>query len=246
MVVDGAFARAGFLEREVQTRWPQALVELDTMRASPPGRWPDWCLLPSAAVAMVIGEATVGGPAPVAAVMAIHAWRYARSTYVMEPKLASRLMRQGVDELRGLDAFVGLPEWCTYIAGGQVGWPGAGLWAHLAYQSTLGRPELRLVLDLGEGRLDQLIPIPVYLDRPSLTEALADHRVRMLGGQEPKAGSGPLDGTIANLADAVERLVALVAYLAGPGAEIRAADGSVTKPVRALRPVHQPRVWVVG
>jgi transcriptional regulator with XRE-family HTH domain len=249
MVVDGAFDRAEMLEREVHTRWPYAFAELDWLQANPVGHWPAWCLLPSAAAALVLGEARVDGPVPVAAVEAIHTWRYARSTYIFDPKLASRLLHEGVAELGGLDAFVGLPERCAYIAGGQAGWPGAGLLAHLAYNSAAGRPELRLVLDLGEGGLDQLTPITVYLDRNTLTEALADQRAAWFRGRDVNPGAGPLDATIARLADTLDGLLALVAHLAraevAPANATDQAEGT-GRPVRGSRPVIGRRVWWVG
>jgi transcriptional regulator with XRE-family HTH domain len=248
MVVEGAFARAELLEREVQTRWPHAFAGLDWLRANPVGQWPSWCLLPSAAAALVLGEARVDAPVPVLAVEALYAWRYARSTYLFDPALATRLLRAGVDELGGLDAFIGLPEWCVYVAGGHAGWPGAGVFAHLAYDCTAGRAELRLLLDLGEGGLGQLTPVVVYLDRGSLTEALADQRAAWATGKPVASGAGPLDATIARLADRLEGLLALVGHVAHSGdrlVDARPAVGGGARPVRGTVPVPARRVWWV-
>src|SRR4029453_993535 len=49
--VSDAFARAESLEQQVAARWPYAFTELDRLRRNPPGRWPEWCLLPSPAPA---------------------------------------------------------------------------------------------------------------------------------------------------------------------------------------------------
>ena len=168
--VSDAFARAESLEQQVQARWPYAFTELDRLRRNPPGRWPKWCLLPSAAAATVVGEPHAGRPAPVAAVSAVHAWRYARSVYLFEPELAHRLMRHGVAESSGLDTFTGLPQWCLYIAGGQPGWPGAGLWAHLDYQATRGTGAAAAAARPRRGRTrpagpDPGLPRPAHVDR---------------------------------------------------------------------------------
>lgn len=249
--VRDAFTRAGKLEAEVLARWPHAWTAMDRLRRNPPGSWPDWCLLPASAVQMVIGEAQPAPrPAPVAAVAALYAWRFARSVYVYEPGLAARLMKAGLDELDGVQPFATLPEWCVYIAAGEAGWPGAGLWAYVNHDGSTGRPQLCLLLDLNNGGLDRLIHVPVYLDRASLTEALAEMRAELRGKTKgrwhPAVKHWTLDDSVATLADAVDKLAALVAYLAQPTADIRAADGSSAIAVRGKRPVQGQHVWAVG
>lgn len=249
--VRSAFARAEKLETEVLTRWPHAWKTMDHLRRQPPGHWPDWCLLPSSAAQMVIGaSASNGRPAPVGAVSALYAWRFTRSVYVFEPDLAVRLLKASPHELAAVEPFVHLPQWCVYVAMGQVGWPGAGLWAYLNHDALTGRPQLCLLLDLNRGGLDTLIHVPVYLDRRTLTLALNEMRTALKGKtrgrHHPAVKRWQLDGSLTNLADAIDRVTALVAYLSQPRADIVAADGTNTRPTRGQLPVERRRVWAVG
>jgi len=79
-----------------------------------------------------------------------------------------------------------------------------------------------------------------------LTEALAEHRASLLSGAESDPGGERLDRTVADLADSVERLLALVAYLAQPDADLAAVAGGHGRPVRASRPAVERQVWRVG
>jgi hypothetical protein len=183
---DKATARAGFarateLDQQIRARYPSAWQQLDHFRANPPMPWADWCLLPMAASAAVVSQGapmhTVAAAPPsgqqIAALAAMYAWRYSRSVFLLHPELASQLVGKVPDDLSDLAHFTGLPNWCTYLPAAHPQRPGLGLWIHLEFDTNTSRPELRLLLDLG-GTIDDLLPIPVYLDRPTLTEALAD------------------------------------------------------------------------
>lgn len=241
-----AFDRADMLTAAVLARWPDAWAEMDRMRANPPQPWPDWCLLPMAAATAVAsgGGAVPWPPPPIAAISALYAWRYTRSVYLVEPGLTERLLQQVPDAL-DLDMVAGLPEWCVYLA---IPDEQVGLWMHLEHDVNTDRPELRVLIDLG-GDLEALMPIPVYLDRPSLTEALADYRDTSLaafGGQVGANASGATpDANTATLADQIDGYVGLAAYLARPEADI-ASDRHGVRPVRARRPVRDRTVWRVG
>ena len=181
---ENARAHAERLGREVATRWPTAWAELDHMRTHPPMPWPDWCLLPMAAtVAVTTRFAPVVGlhhaRLPHASVAALYAWRFARSVYLVEPSLMRRLLTQVPDPISLADV-ANLPEWCVYVAAGHPEGPGAGVWMHLEHDAKSGRPELRLLIDFGQDELDRLLEIPVYLDRESTTQALADFRSNAL------------------------------------------------------------------
>lgn len=80
------------------------------------------------------------------------------------------------DLLGGVDTFAGLPEWCVYVPSGWPDQRGAGFFAHLDYVD--GSPRRCLVLDISSGGLADLTPIPIYLDRATLADALADWRAR--------------------------------------------------------------------
>lgn len=242
-----AFARADELERELLARWPHAWREMDRMRADPPMPWPGWCLLPMAAAA---GVATApGAPRPepyhVAALSALYSWRYCRSVYAFEPGLMSRLLRQIPDAI-GLEDVTGLPEWCVYVHDGA-----SGLWMHLEHDVNTGRPELRLLLDLpGESPL----PIPIYLDRETVTEALADMRAtavaslagpgEVVPGQDVRGGE--LDASVAVFAERVEAYLAIAAYLARPEADVGERGRPAVRPVRRRKPAGGRTTWLVG
>lgn len=250
-VARDAHRHADALERELLARHPDVWHNMDRLRADPPGRWPRWCLVPMAAsIASLAGPGHRHGDGLVphiAQASALYAWRFARSVWVVEPALMGRLLAQVPDTL-GVDELAGLPEWCVYVAGGHPEWPGSGLWIHLEHDYGTGRPELRLMLDLGGG-LDDLLPIPVYLDRPSVTEALADMRATARASLR-RAGAnvrgGDLDAGVAFFADRVDAYLSVAAYLARPEADVRSADRPGVRPVRPRSPVRGRSTWLVG
>ena len=239
--------RAEQRERDLVARYPDAWVHMDELRTDPPTQWPDWCLLPMAAAAAVVEAGSQPRhPWDIAALSAVYAWRYSRSIYLIEPALMTRLINQIPDTIE-LQDLTALPEWCILVAEQD-----ALLWMHLEHDVNTGLPELRLLLDLPD---HEPLPIPVYLDRPTLTEAIADMRATALatlaGPGEVVPGQdvqrGPLDAAAALLAERVERDAALAAYLARPEAAIteRGRPG-VRPPVRSRRPAPKRRVWLVG
>lgn len=244
-------ARADALEREVLTRWPRAWSQMDQLRLSRPMPWPSWCLVPmAAAVAVTTATAPVSlMPPPIAAVSALYAWRRARSVWMVEDGLAGRLLGQVPDALDADLLTSGMPEWCLCIATGHPEWPGSALWAHLEHDANTGRPELRLLIDMGEGGLESLQVIAVYLDRGTLTEAIADWRATALGAMTGVAGGdvrgGELDSGVARAADLVDGLVSLVGHLCRPEADIT-GDRPGARPMRLKSTAKDRRTWRVG
>jgi hypothetical protein len=143
--------------------------------------WPDWCWLPLAAAHAVahnspLPEAAIVSPvaleveAPVAVIGALAAWRQTRTIYRLDPDLYDALIATDLADRLPPQAFRRLPEWCVYVAlpsGAGL----AGLYAHLEWDLNAQRPELRVLYDLGDGRL---APGILYLDRPSISESLLD------------------------------------------------------------------------
>lgn len=246
-IARAAFRRAEQLERDLLARWPDLWQEMDRMRTHPPQPWPDWCLLPMAAAAGVTGGWTPTGPAPVALASALYAWRFAKSVYVIEPALADRLLTQVPDAIE-LEDVTGLPEWCLHIAAGD----GVGLWIHLESDANHGRPELRLLLDIPDQ--PGPVPVPVYLDRDNLTEALGDFQATALatlaGPRELVPGrdvhGGGLDALVAELADRVEAYVGIAAYLSRPEADIAEQGRPGVRPLRRRKVARDRTVWLVG
>lgn len=243
-----AFGHAAQIERRLEQAYPRVWDVLDALRADPPEPWPSWCLLPMGAAQAVAARNPAAMWQPetsIARIAASYAWRYARSVYLVEPSLIDRLLRQVPDAL-SLEDLTGLPEWCVYIAGDHPEFPGAGLWAHLEYDVNNGRPELRLLLDLGDGLP---VPVSVYLDRGSVVEALADWRataLASLGRQGANVRGGVLDSAAARLAEKVDGYLGLLAYLARPEADIVHAERPGARPVRPRRPKRDRDIWLVG
>jgi hypothetical protein len=198
---------------------------------------------------------------PVAALSALYAWRFARSVYLFEPSLLDRLLTQVPDSVDVTDLIP--PEWCVYVAsstdlaGESTGGVVPGIWMHLEHDVRTGRPELRLLLDVtGAGGPGDLLPLPVYLDRPTLTEGLGDFRATVdatvTGGVDTTLVPGvdmrgsELDKTTAELAGLVDGYVAMLAYLARPEADIVSADRPGLRPVRRRSPARDRYTWLVG
>lgn len=245
-----AFGRAEALMREVEAVHPDLWEQLEDVCIARPVEWPDWCLLPMAATGQIAATrpgGLLGGPSP-AVMSALYAWRFARSVWVIEPNLLSRLLTQVPDAVT-VDDFTTLPEWCIYITGGDdPEWPGAGLWAHLEHDVNTGRPELRLMID----NTDEPLAIPVYLDRDSVTEALADYRATTLATFGDHRGmnvrGGEVDASAAALADSVDGYIGVLQYLCRPEADIMNARHYGRTPVRARKPKKpgSREVWLVG
>lgn len=244
---DLAPARTALAEAEQQVtrmgdQWPTVWDQLDGFRKQPPVPWPKWCLLPMAAASSVANSAPSRiGNDTIARMSALNAWRYTRSVYMVEPHLMSRLLTQVPDQI-GLDDLVGLPEWCIALTSPER--PGVNMWMHLEYDVNTGRPELRLLLELSTP-----LVVPVYLDRGSTTEALADMGATTLASlQGPGADvhGGELDSTTASYAEHIDGYLAVAAYLARPEADIVHATQPGVRPVKPKRPKKDTDIWLVG
>jgi hypothetical protein len=168
---------------------------------------------------------------------------------MLEPGLRDRLLGTVPDAL-SLDDFIGLPTWAVYIPETHPEFPGAGLWAHLEHDDGTGRPKLRLILDMGEG-LAGMQGVPVYLDRPTVTESLADFAATGLAAGRGQRGAdvhgGKLDARTARFAEQIDGFLAVVAYLARPEADIVEAGRPGVRPgPRRPRLARDRRVWAVG
>lgn len=175
---------------EVRRRHPDALAALTRLREDMMARgqmWPDWCWMPMSGVAgyVVAGR---GDPADIAVVAAITAWRSDRAVLRLSPPpVLEALAELEAADLEQPQAWrdiplprlrdrllVGLPVWCPYLLMPPVPQPlGRGLWVHLEHDDATGRPELRILLDV-DGRRSGLMPLVIYLDRPTLGRALDD------------------------------------------------------------------------
>lgn len=93
------------------------------------------------------------------------------------------------------------------------------------------------------------LPIAVYLDWPSTTEALADCRATVMasfGRRGADARGGELDTTVAALADQVDGYLGVLAYLARAEADLVHAKRPGIRPARRRRQKRETDIWLVG
>lgn len=165
--------------------------------------WPQWCWIPMAATAEVV-RATGGAPADIGRVAALTAWWTGRGVYEMSEDVGDAAAGEWIEHRRlDRDRLTrGLPEWCSYVVAPPrpLDLPPGTLWVYGVYvhaecDRQTGRPELRLLLDtadvpsadvsaagsagddlagLGARLWEGLLPLPVYLDRPTVESAGAD------------------------------------------------------------------------
>ena len=176
----------------------------------------------------------------IAMLAALAAWRQGRGIYRVDPELAEALASTYLDGDLPVDVLYRLPEWCVYISG-----IGAEAYAHLEWDVTHRRPELRLLLSAEEGWLS----VAVHLDRPTLAEAIES----MLDQARANAVHFGIearlpDDAVAQVMALARPVVAAVLHLCSADADADVIDpdrpGAV--PRRAMEPGEAPRVWDVG
>lgn len=238
-----ALKRADELEADVVSAWPRAWRDLDLVRLEDSTHWPRWCLLPIArGAARVVAQppadfdGTSAPPPPVGAVAAYYAWRFARTAYLFEPQLVDRLWHSRRVDLPTLERFVNLPEWCVHLVGLREVLGADAAYAHLEYNFRSDRPELRLLVDFGEGGLERLLPVTVRLDEVSLSAALADY--------------GDVAGAVGASSERFEQtmsgLLSLISFLASPDVRLLHSEEPDRRPERGRKPIRQRTSWYVG
>jgi hypothetical protein len=269
-----AVRRADALLAQFRRRWPDALAEIGGMQISRGDgsvAWPDWCWVPMAAVHAYV-DAHGGSGVEIGRVAAMAAWRLGRGVYEVDDAATVQALDRmaawtGGDAGRWASVPVPpaedlvLPEWAVYLAvppstAAEV--PGAplGVFVHLEHDANTARPELRLVLDT-DGQWDGLVPVPVYLDRPTLGRALADVQAVaaavVAGAAGPDvqalAGAGPVAAVGGLLAYAVWPLLLATIDPAGaihaPGLPGETPRPAATREGRWW-PAKVTRLWRVG
>lgn len=139
--------------------------------------WPDWCFLPlGAAYAVVSG----GGPNRVSLeraddvprLGALMAWRMTQGIYRFDPAIYDAVIDTPMAGDLPAEVVMRMPEWCVYIETPEIELSiGAlhGFWAHLEYDFSGCRTELRLLLDTDRAS----VAIPLHLGAWSLAESIA-------------------------------------------------------------------------
>src|SRR5690606_31193489 len=106
----------------------------------------------------------------------------------------------------------------------------------------------RLLLDFADGAP---MPIPVYLDRGSVTEAIGDAvatamQTLQTGSTGADVRGGDLSVAHAAFAERVDAYLSVVAYLSRPEADIVHAQRPGARPVKPRKPKKDNDVWLVG
>lgn len=200
--------------------YPDAWKSADLFRASrgePGFAWPDWCFLPLAAAHAVVSESW-GGQIPlhrihdVARVGAMMAWRMTQGIYRFDPSIYEALRDTPVSGDIPADVLFQLPEWCVYIETPEMETDAVrlyGFWAHMEHDMSTGRPELRLLLDRGDG----LVPVPLHIGQWSLSAAV-DRAMDLATVYAASAGASPVSAIDRQAQRRwAEPLVSLLLYL---------------------------------
>jgi len=136
--------------------------------------------------------------------------------------------------------------------------PVNGVFVHLDWSLDRRRPELWIVVDVGEAdAFDQgmLVPVPLFLDQPSLAASVTEAVSQTMpgpaasGADVARSNAGRLlPGVQAagDLLGIVRPVVAVLLYLCSAQADVVDPDRPGARPRRAATPAEGPRVWEVG
>lgn len=223
-------------------RYPWAWEAYARLLADPPMQWPPWCWCPLAGAYAVISrgaKCTTGEAADVGILGALAAWRATQGIYRVHPTLLAELLATPISGDVPVDVLQRLPEWCVYVETTSHtlwGLPMHGFWAYLEYDSETARRELRLVVDIGEDRLGQIV---IHLGGSllhGLTQAVSEARIRALRSGHPHLA--PSLGSAPELAaNGVAGIVSVLLYLCADDAEI---DDRREPPPKVVRGAKRP------
>jgi len=241
--------------------YPNAWRLVDELRADrgkpPLPNWPDWCFLPLAGIYWIICQDAGTDRVPpeqaldIARLGALAAWRVGQGIYRFDQDLYQELIKTPVIGNIPCAALLHLPEWCVYVETPEFDWGGTelyGFWAHLEWDATDGRAELRLLLDTEIS----LTPFPLHLVEGDLDAAI-DAALRVARQQSVMHAYPALPPPPEGFRESFEPLLSLLLYLCAENAEI--GDGSRTparpKPKNTkkgwrLFPADKPATWEVG
>lgn len=232
------------------------------------GTWPDWCFVPMAGAAATVHAVTSRAPFPVtpynlgydtAVLGALIPWRIGQGVYRFDPDLLEELWATPVDgDLPG-EVLFQLPEYAVYVEAPETAFHGRrrvlGAFAHLEWDVTHKRAELRLLLDLGD--TSSFVPLPVHLGG-TLEEGLRDAvrytttlKVEGLSGQDLTREQ--VDVAARFLSTVAQPVVSCLLYLcsenaeyAGPRRPAPRLPGKLRGGGQDWRPPAKPTTWSVG
>ena len=231
--------------------------------------WPEWCFLPFSKLCDILAPEDYlarDQMSNVGSLGGLMAWRVTQGVYRFDPTVFDELWNMPLEGGIPYEVLYHLPEWCVYVSTDQRPWLDRllhGFFAYLDFDDTAGQPQIRFLLDVGESRPYEAIPVDLI--ESTLAEAVASTGGRYLaklasrteGIQEwadEVSTFAALD--LHEYAHSVTPLMNLVLYLCSINAEFRDRSGLREKPRqppmtrtrKGLRmfPPGQPTTWEVG
>jgi len=164
---------------EIERLYPRFSLAVERMLARR-GRdlpsWPSWCLLPMPGwYAAVCDESGYRKLPPeklkdVYWLAALGTWNYTKGIWRFGAILQEALLSTPHLDSMPSELFLRLPEWSLYVETQGMRWQGFqlhGFWAHLNWEISEARRELRLLLDSEQGMLS----LALFLGNWSIREA---------------------------------------------------------------------------
>jgi len=224
--------------------------------------WPSWCLLPMPGwYAAVCDESGYRKLPPeklrdVYWLAALGTWNYTKGVWRFGSNLQNALL--ATPHLDGMpsELFLRLPEWCLYVETRGMRWQGFqlhGFWAHLNWEMSGARRELRLLLDSEQGMLS----LALFLGNWTVKEA-AERAIAEKLGFYAKAGvQWPMEVFLKmDFSEEVLPLLSLLAYICSASPEIEyseppACSLELSRPwlfesERKLSCAPFVQVWILG
>jgi hypothetical protein len=194
----------------------------------------------------------------IAIMSALAAWRVTKGIYRFDEELLVALLDTPIDGQLPTDVLYRLPEWCIYVETGAdrpVGGASIhGFFAHLEWDPSDERVELRLLLDLpGDG----LLAIPIHLTGGTLADAIKaaqDESVFQQAAATPMSSEqlhdlqGQMDDSRAPLQEIVAPVVSTLLYLCTENADVaqEGREPATRAPRSRSHAAQSPMGWDVG
>lgn len=244
--------------KAAQQLYPNAVAvfeELRTQKGQGIPSWPDWCLMPLAAMhAHVESDAgidlnTVGD---VSRLTALLTWRYTQGIYRFDPSVYSALIDTPVTREIPTQVLERMPEWAVYIETPGMTFddhPMHGFFAHLEYDVNDHRQELRFLLDLDAEHGPLLLPVPVHLGgglADGIAKASTEAQRQAWRTKQPQFADAI---RAPDLTSAIAPLVSLLLYLCADEADFGAHRPQKPTPRKGkkgkikLFAATQPKAW---
>ena len=202
--------------------------------------WPSWCLLPMPGwYAAVCDESGYRKLPPekmkdVYYLAALGTWNYTKGVWRFGSVLQEALLATPHLEQMPSELFLRLPEWSLYVETRGMSWQGFqlhGFWAHLNWELSGERRELRLLLDSEQGMLS----LELFLGNWTVSEAAEMALAERLCYYAKSGVQWTMETFLkVDFSKEVLPLLSLLAYICSASPEIECFE----KPIAAQRPVH--------